>query len=127
MIHCGCLCWLAYSRMTPRPALRMRSVGSPRIQMPGLFISTRAQTRSPAPRKRVSTAAGVGTGLPSRAMTWNLWPPREMRRFSMARGVEEVEEDALALLDADGFAGAEGVVVDGEGGGVDFEAVGARC
>ena len=49
----------------------------------GLFISTMAQMRSPAPRKRVSTSAELGTGLPSRAMTWNLWPPREMRRFSM--------------------------------------------
>ena len=39
-------------------------------------------------------------------------------------GVEEVEEDALALGDADGFAGAEGLVVDGVGGGGDFEAVG---
>ena len=39
-------------------------------------------------------------------------------------GVEEVEEDALAFLDADGFAGAEGLVVDGVGHGVDLEAVG---
>ena len=43
-----------------------------------------AQTRSPAPRESVSTSAGLGTGLPSRAMTWNLWPPSAMRRFSMA-------------------------------------------
>ncbi len=42
-------------------------------------------------------------------------------------GVEEVEEDALAFFDADGFAGAEGLVVDGVGHGVDFEAVGRRC
>ena len=40
-------------------------------------------------------------------------------------GVEEVEEDALALFDADGFAGAEGLVVDGVGHGVDLEAIGA--
>ena len=40
-------------------------------------------------------------------------------------GVEEVEEDALALFDAEGFAGAEGFVVDGVGDGVDLEAVGA--
>ena len=39
-------------------------------------------------------------------------------------GVEEVEEDALALGDADGFAGAERLVVDGVGGGGNFEAVG---
>ena len=59
--------------------------------------------------------AGVGTGLPSRAKTWNLWPPKRAAVFDRA-GVEEVEEDALALADADGFAGAEGLVVDGVGG-----------
>ena len=39
-------------------------------------------------------------------------------------GVEEVEEDALACGDADGFACAKGFVVDGVGGRGDFEAVG---
>ena len=39
-------------------------------------------------------------------------------------GVEEVEEDALAGFDAEGFAGAEGFVVNGVGHGADFEAIG---
>ena len=60
---------------------------APRIQTPGLFISTMASTRSPAPRKMASTGAGLGTGLPSRAMIWNLWPAKAMRRFSMAEAL----------------------------------------
>src|SRR5882724_11713608 len=39
-------------------------------------------------------------------------------------GVEQVKEDALALLDADGFACAERLVVDRIGVGVDFETIG---
>ena len=43
-----------------------------------------ASMRSPAPRKMESTVWGVGTGLPSSAITLNLWPGSAMRRFSMA-------------------------------------------
>ena len=110
--------------MTPRPALRIRSSGAPRIQLPGLFISTMAQMRSPAPRKSVSTSAGLGTGLPSRAMTWNLWPPRAMRRFSMALALRKWNSTRWPCGDADGLARAQRLVVDGVGGGGDLQAVG---
>ena len=40
-----------------------------------------------ADEEGVDGLAGVGTGLPSRAMTWNLWPGRAMRRFSMAQAL----------------------------------------
>ena len=54
------------------------------IQTPGWFISTQASTRSPGPSINTSTAAGVGTGFPSSAITLNLWPGRARCRISMA-------------------------------------------
>ena len=67
---------------------------------------------------------GVGTGLPSRAMTFILWPGSAMRRFSMALALRKWMSRRWPSRTRIGFAGAERLVVDGVGHGADLEAVG---
>src|SRR5580693_7255602 len=68
-VHAGAPAWPAYSTTMPSPILRAGPRVEPRIHTPGEFISTIASMRSATPRESTGTAVGVGTGLPSMAIT----------------------------------------------------------
>ena len=94
--------------MTPRPVLRIFSSVAPRIHTPGLVhlddgIHALARRRARWP----PLSAETGTGLPSRAITLNLWPAKRDAAVLDRAGVEQVHQDALALLDADGLPGTQ--------------------
>ena len=67
---------------------------------------------------------GVGDGVAVEREDLELVAGEREAAVLNGAGVEEVEEDAVTLFDAEGFAGAERLVVDAVGVGVDLEAVG---
>ena len=92
--HTGGRILPAYSMTMPRPMWRLFSSVEPRTQTPGEFISTMASTRSATARERTSTALGLGTGLPSIAMTRKVWPGSARTTFSVALALSRRQQDA---------------------------------
>ena len=90
------------------------------IQTPGWFIWTMAEMRSAVPSQRPGSVDGLrervavdgedGEGVAGEGEAADL----------SGATVEDVEEDAFAWFDADGFAVAKHAAVDGEGVVADF-------
>ena len=68
----------------------------------------------------------MGTGLPSSAITFILWPGQRDAAVFDGAGVQEMDQQPLAFADADRITGTKRLVVDRVGHRADFEAVGIR-
>ena len=86
---------------------------SPRIQTPGVFISTMARDAFGGRERSMGTDCGRGDGVAVEGDdAEGVAGERDPVHFGGA-GVEDVEHEALALLDAQRLAEAEHLAVDG--------------
>ena len=117
----------AYSTTIPMPWSRS-SPTSPRIQMPGRFISTIAEMRSAVPSHSTGTSVRCRDRIAVQRQDLE-GVARERKAANLGRAaVDDVKQHALAGLHANRIAVAEHPAVDREGAVADFVPVGhAPC
>ena len=124
LIQRGAPLLLAYSTTMPMPFLRSSSLGVPRIQTPGFFISTTASMRSAVPEFQHIHQLRLRHRIAVQGHNLKMVAGQRELNVLGGAGIQEVEQDALSLFDAHRLAIPQALAIDGEALIADFPAVG---